>query len=354
MTPQIIELAAKQLGASACDVQVTQVTGDASTRAYFRARAGSKSLIIALYNAPFDERISALDRLMAQESVDPTARLKFANDPCAHLETTALFLDAQLPVPRIFAACGAERALLIEDVGDVRLQDWLHDKSADEVADAYRRAVDFIVRIQGATWQAQRSNSITAHLAFDAAKLRWELSFFFVNYFGKYRKARLDAVTANAVKEDFDTLCKELAARPRVLAHRDYHARNLMMRADEMFIIDFQDARLGAASYDLASLLYDPYTTLDTGLIEDLIARFLAGKAASGESLMEADELRAELQLTTVQRMLKAIGTYASQAAIDNPIYLPYIAPALDRALTAMQSLGRFDATRQLLERDAK
>ena len=52
----------------------------------------------------------------------------------------------------------------------------------------------------------------------------------------------------------------------------------------------------------------------------------------------------------TVQRMLKALGTYASQAAAGNPVYQPYVEPALERALAAMKSLGRFDATRALLE----
>jgi len=51
-----------------------------------------------------------------------------------------------------------------------------------------------------------------------------------------------------------------------------------------------------------------------------------------------------------VQRMLKAIGTYASQAAAGNAVYIPYIEPALERSLAALKSLGRFDATRSLLE----
>jgi hypothetical protein len=59
---------------------------------------------------------------------------------------------------------------------------------------------------------------------------------------------------------------------------------------------------------------------------------------------------RIELELMMAQRMLKAIGTYASQAAAGNPGYIPYIEPALDRALAAMRKLNRFDATWRLLE----
>jgi N-acetylmuramate 1-kinase len=68
--------------------------------------------------------------------------------------------------------------------------------------------------------------------------------------------------------------------------------------------------------------------------------------------LPDVKEFRRELQIMTVQRMLKAVGTYASQAALaNNPTYIPYIEPALERAITAMRSLGRFDATLALLER---
>ena len=58
------------------------------------------------------------------------------------------------------------------------------------------------------------------------------------------------------------TIVRELAAEPRVLCHRDYHSRNLMLRGDRLFIIDFQDARLGPDTYDLASLLRDSYVDL--------------------------------------------------------------------------------------------
>jgi aminoglycoside/choline kinase family phosphotransferase len=135
-----------------------------------------------------------------------------------------------------------------------------------------------------------------------------------------------------------------------VLTHRDYHARNLMMRGDEMHIIDYQDARMGPASYDVASLLSDPYTTLSHEVVLELIEAFIQSKAQSKLPLPNVDEFRVELKLMTVQRMLKAMGTYASQAAVGNSVYVPYIEPALERALAAMKSLGRFDATRALLE----
>jgi aminoglycoside/choline kinase family phosphotransferase len=349
---RIKELAAECLKASADHISVSKVTGDASTRAYFRAQTDDNSVIVAIYNAPFDERIRAVDRLAAAESQSPAARLTFASDPCAHIETTILFREAGLPVPRVLASSGEDHAMFIEDVGDMRLQDWLTGRSEDELKAAYHQAVAMIVKIQEITQKATGADSICSALAFDEAKLKYELGFFFANYINKYLGLKLDATMANAINQDFKALCTELAARPRVLTHRDYHARNLMMHNNELFIIDQQDARMGPASYDVASLLRDPYAALDNTVAEEMTEFFIELKAASSVPLENLEEFRQELHLMTIQRMLKAIGTYAYQAAVmKNQTYVSYIEPAAKSALASIAALGRFDTTRSLIEK---
>jgi aminoglycoside/choline kinase family phosphotransferase len=343
-------LASRHLDVPADKLEISKLTGDASTRAYYRAEAEGQSFIISLYGEPFDETECAADRLARLEATNPSARLTFASDACAHIEATKVFLDAGLPVPRILATAGSDGLMLFEDVGDLRLQDWLAGRTPAEMRDAYLRAIELIVKMQEATELALRADSICARMFFDEAKLRWELGFFFANYFNRYLHLKLDPAIANGVQEDFRALCAELAARPRVLTHRDYHARNLMMHDGRMFIIDHQDARMGPASYDLASLIYDPYTSLDSAIAAELIERFIEMKSASSVPFADADRFRQELELMIVQRMLKAIGTYASQAAANNPAYIPYIEPARERAIAAMKKLGRFDAMRGLLE----
>jgi aminoglycoside/choline kinase family phosphotransferase len=350
IAPRVRQLAAEHLGEGG-GAAISRVTGDASTRSYFRARSGEKSIIIALYSEPFDEREPALERLARFEAANPSARLTYANDPCAHIEVTGLFIEAELPVPRILDASGSDSALLIEDVGDIKLQEWLEDRPEEEIAISYKNAIDLIVKIQEATPIALGAGSICSHLAFDEAKLRWELGFFFANYFNRHLGVRLDRAASNRVQEDFKAICSELAARPRVLTHRDYHARNLMMKDGRMFIIDHQDARMGPASYDLASLLSDPYTSLDSSIIDDAVEYFIEARRASKLPLEKIEEFREELALMTVQRMLKAVGTYSYQAAVlNNPAYVDYIPRAIDRALEAMAVLGRFEQTSRLLQ----
>src|SRR6185295_6505679 len=101
-----------------------------------------------------------------------------------------------------------------------------------------------------------------------------------------------------------------LAAEPRVLCHRDYHSRNLMVRGRELYIIDFQDARQGPDTYDLVSLLRDSYVDLADGVVNDLIAYFLA---ITQRPPGPAGEFRRRFDLMALQRNLKALGTFGFQ-----------------------------------------
>lgn len=355
LPPSLLALLRERFGWAAECLIVERLSGDASARSYFRvrqSRAQDQTIIVALYRSPFDERERALERLIKLERISPGARLTFANDPCAHIEVTELFANAGLPVPRIFAALGSAGALLIEDVGDTRLQDWLLGRTQAEVLSVYRRAVEIIVRIQELTPIVANTDSICWHLALDQEKLRWELDFFLENYFKRYLSADLSPGAIEAIERDFVAISWELAARPRALAHRDYHSRNLMVRGDQIFIIDHQDARMGPTSYDLASLLCDPYVSLGDHLKAELLEYFIELKSVSSVRLQDPEGFRREYDLMTVQRALKAVGTYAYQAAaLNNQVYVGYIRPAINSALSALSRLSRFDGLRAQIER---
>ena len=86
------------------------------------------------------------------------------------------------------------------------------------------------------------------------------------------------------LRTEWSAIVEELAAEPRVLCHRDYHSRNLMLHRGQLYMIDFQDARMGPDTYDLASLLRDSYVDLTPAQVDELIAFFLALKGAGVRS----------------------------------------------------------------------
>ena len=138
----------------------------------------------------------------------------------------------------------------------------------------------------------------------------------------------------------------ELAGEPRVLCHRDYHSRNLMFHQDRLYIIDFQDARMGPDTYDLVSLLRDSYVDLPEQTVSDLIAYFLALKGASGQE----ETFRDRFDLMALQRNLKALGTFGYQTtARRNPVYIQYIPRTLRYVRDNLEAHPRFARLRDLL-----
>jgi len=100
-----------------------------------------------------------------------------------------------------------------------------------------------------------------------------------------------------------------------VFTHRDYHSRNLMVReksvnGTRLGVLDFQDALMGPATYDLASLLRDAYIALDEPLVDDLIACYLGRMAGSMAVGTDAGKFRRLFDLTSIQRNLKAAGRF--------------------------------------------
>jgi hypothetical protein len=121
-----------------------------------------------------------------------------------------------------------------------------------------------------------------------------------------------------------------LAQQPRVLTHRDYHSRNLMLCQDRLRVIDFQDARLGPCQYDVASLLYDSYVVLPPDLREKLLTYYLEQKAARDGQALDRESFVWVFDYMCLQRNLKALGTFAFQTTVKRSTrYLGAIPPTL-------------------------
>ena len=117
---------------------------------------------------------------------------------------------------------------------------------------------------------------------------------------------------ASAPPSWFARACAALVAAtqvvPQCLVHRDYHSRNLIWRHDgTVGIVDFQDALIGPATYDVASLLRDCYHEFDEAEVARWRKRFLE-LARVG---VAEEEFARAFDLTALQRQLKAVGIFA-------------------------------------------
>src|SRR5207247_2262618 len=172
-----------------------------------------------------------------------------------------LFENNGLPVARVFTFDEALGVIVQEDLGDTILRDVLESSSPERREQLIDEAIGMIAQIQNATANAYETDSIASRLKFDVEKLLWELNFFREHYFVTLKQQKLSDNENAALDKEFLELCRELESRASVLCHRDFHAANLMIDSEgRLRIIDHQDARLGAASYDLVSLLLDRVT----------------------------------------------------------------------------------------------
>jgi N-acetylmuramate 1-kinase len=304
--------------------RVVPLTGDASDRKYFRIiPADGPSIVVALHAGAID-----------------FATLPFAN-------VGGLLEQVPLPVPGILGHSDELGIVALQDLGDVTLQAHLGASSPSEHAALYRQAVALIEQLQRRGGELRSEEYLPYRIAFDVEKLTWELDFFAKHFVEGYRGTAFTPAERAALTDEWGSIVNDLAAEARVLCHRDYHSRNLMLSEGSLYIIDFQDARLGPDTYDLVSLLRDSYVDIADRELDELIAYFLALKKTDGEA---AEEFRRRFDLMAVQRNLKALGTFGYQTMTRrNTVYIQYMPRTLRYARTNLEKYPRFARLRDLL-----
>ena len=286
------------------DVQrIVPLTGDASDRRYVRVLLkGRASVVLSVHAGPISYATSTFVRV------------------------AQLFALMPLPVPRIVHHDDALGVLGLQDLGDVTLQAHLGGLSAPDRGKRYREAVGLIVRLQQRGAELATPDHPPYSVAFDHEKLMWELEFFVRHFLLAYRGALPDETVRDALRVEWTSIVAELASEPRVLCHRDYHSRNLMWHEGALYVIDFQDARMGPDTYDLVSLLRDSYVDLPDAAVDDLIDYFYALTRGAAASPAESLEFRRRFDLMALQRNLKALGTFGYQTTTRaNPVYMQYV-----------------------------
>jgi aminoglycoside/choline kinase family phosphotransferase len=302
--------------------RIVPLTGDASDRRYFRIiQPARPPHVVALYAQPF------------------------AYDTLPFVNVSALFARLPAPIPAILGQAADLGVLALQDLGDVTLQAHLGAAPASEHLARYRAAVELISLVQARGRALEDPRYLPYGVAFDVEKLMWEFDFFVKHFLGAYRGIEFTLAEREALRAECLAIAETLAAEPRVLCHRDYHSRNLMLSGGELYMIDYQDARMGPDTYDLASLIRDSYVDIPEAMVEELIAYYLAVTGRRRETAF-----RDRLDMMSLQRNLKALGTFGYQTtARRNPVYIQYMPRTLRYARENLAKYARFARLRDLL-----
>ncbi|MEZ5574020.1 MAG: phosphotransferase [Halioglobus sp.] len=306
--------------ATAAALPLSAVAGDASARRYFRFSSGGRSYIAA-------------DAPPATQKNEEFVRV------------AGLLAAAGVTVPSLLGVDLERGFLLLEDLGDRLLLSALDADSADS---HYHHAFDILAKMA-----AVRPDH-TGLGEYDRSLLTEELSRFsqwFVH-------GLLDHVPTGAEENLLNNLYSQLIdsalEQPRVLVHRDFHSRNLMLVGqDELAVIDFQDAVIGPVTYDLVSLLRDCYIQWPVASVQAW-ARDYHSLLRSRGVLNEVDaaQFLRWFDWVGLQRHLKVLGTFARLYLRDGkpgyladlPLVIHYVLEIVDKYASEERFFADFGA----------
>ncbi|MCU0975622.1 MAG: phosphotransferase [Steroidobacteraceae bacterium] len=297
--------------------RVAPASADASFRRYFRAVSGGRSWV-------------AMDAPPQQEDTGP------------YLRVATLLSRQGVNVPAVLAQDAQNGFLLLSDLGTLQLLDAL--RNGADPARMYSDAIAMLIRLQRTPLAAAAGLP-----RYDAAQLRREMMLLPEWFIARHLGLTLAPSEERVVLAAFDFLERAALAQPAVLVHRDYHSRNLMVvESDNPGVLDFQDATVGAVTYDLVSLLKDCYIRWPrervTGWVDEYRAR--AEEAGIPVGADRSAFLR-DFHLMGLQRHLKVLGIFARLWYRDGkPGYLRDLPLVLDYTLEvtgAFEELREFD-----------
>ena len=265
--------------------------GDASARQYHR---------IQLFDANSSDDTPAARYIVMDSADEQEAMQQFVN-------VTKLMAPA-INVPELIAQDMAQGFLVLQDFGATEFAHLLVDAPTAKVNDCYQLAMKTLVDLQKTPVQTARVEHELPD--YDSAMLNREMDLFrdwFIPYIGVSLNEKLWENLKSALIDD-------ILIQPQVIVHRDYHSRNLMQdQADHsrLGVIDFQDAVIGAYTYDLVSLVRDAYVEWPESQVSSWVNDFWQlQQLATLPTADSAEQFEHDLNVMGVQRHLKVLGIF--------------------------------------------
>ncbi|CAI8850535.1 aminoglycoside phosphotransferase family protein [Pseudomonas sp. IT-P218] len=310
---QLAILFAQQGWGAVPPATLTAASSDASFRRYFRWEGAGRSLIV-------------MDAPPPQENCKPFVDIAF------------LLAKSGINVPKIYAEDLERGFLLLNDLGTKTYLDVIDSENAD---DLFKDALQALLAFQQLPMVAPLPS-------YDVALLRRELELFPEWYVKHELGIEFDAAQQVLWQQVSDLLIDSALAQPKVLVHRDYMPRNLMLSEPNPGVLDFQDAVYGPVTYDVTCLFKDAFLSWPEERVRGWQENYWQQAAALDIPVQPdfEDFLRAS-DLMGVQRHLKVIGIFARICHRDGkPRYLadvPRFFAYMDAVIARRPELAELD-----------
>jgi N-acetylmuramate 1-kinase len=322
--------------------QSVPLTGDASSRSYARLQLEG--------NGPATTVVMILAGSGLAVSSDELAIFAEPLKELPYLNVYRFLLSLGVHVPELYYDGSKEGFLLLEDIGDVPLREAVQDRSAQEIEQLYRQAIDQLVFIQVDGTHRRDDTCIAFQQRFDHRLFMWEFEHFIEWGLEKREGQSLPEAEARELRAMFEQISATLDGAPLVLNHRDYHSWNLFVQNGVIRVIDFQDALLAPATYDLETLLNDRDTpvVITPTLEQALVEYYQTAWTERGGDVRSREQLWEEYNLCLLQKACKVVGRfYYLELEKGKTGYSRYIPPTL---ATVRRVVARLPQYRRLQE----
>ncbi|MBD9605679.1 aminoglycoside/choline kinase family phosphotransferase [Pseudomonas sp. PvR086] len=310
---QLAILFAEQGWGTVPPATLTAASSDASFRRYFRWEGAGRSFVV-------------MDAPPPQENCKPFVDIAF------------LLAKSGINVPKIYAEDLERGFLLLNDLGNKTYLDVIDSENAD---DLFKDALQALLAFQQLPMVAPLPS-------YDVALLRRELELFPEWYVKRELGIEFDAAQQVLWQQVSDLLIDSALAQPKVLVHRDYMPRNLMISEPNPGVLDFQDAVYGPVTYDVTCLFKDAFLSWPEERVRGWLEDYWQQAGALDIPVQPdfEDFLRAS-DLMGVQRHLKVIGIFARICHRDGkPRYLsdvPRFFAYIDAVIARRPELAELD-----------
>jgi aminoglycoside/choline kinase family phosphotransferase len=305
---------------------IIKLHGDASYRTYYRATLEDGNAFIVMQ----------MPKGMSSVSEEIT-NYNGTHEELPFINVAKYLSRVGLPVPKIHHYSKEHHIMILEDLGDHLMAREVENAGKRARLKWYKRAIDLLVRLQRNTNGGNAASCIAFARSFDSRLLNWEFHHFLEYGIEARTGLSMDKGDRAIFEECTHKISSVTEQMPYGFTHRDFQSRNLIIKDDNLYMIDFQDALLGPAVYDLVALTRDSYVKLADDTVEELIEYYasLSGRLR--------DDILGEFDLVTVQRKLKDAGRFVYIDRVKgNPNFLKYIPTSLDYVRAALARLPEY------------
>lgn len=300
-----------------CDYKMEVVSADASYRKYYRLILKDKTFIV-------------MDSSMQVESIYP------------FIDVSVRLLKSSVQIPRVYSQNLQDGYLLLEDLGDIHLINILNEMSYKLL---YMKSISEILKMQ--------KSDTTGLDLYDEEFLNFEMGLMQEWFLERYQNIYLSLEDKQDLNTILELVKDEVLSQPQgYFVHRDFHSRNIMFAGrGKVWVIDYQDARIGALTYDLASLLKDVYIKFDRAKILELVIEF---KLLKGRELADVsdEQFIRWFDFTGLQRHIKILGIFARLKLRDNkPAYIKDIPMTLEYIYEMVELYPELEPLKRVLDK---